>query len=51
MTVEPASWRIDQSKYDRYGEQFNPVERMKILGVLRVLAGILTGWIRGRFRR
>ena len=33
MTVKP-SWRFDQSKYDRYGEQFNPVERMKILGVL-----------------
>lgn len=25
---------VDVEKYDRYGQQFNPVERLKTLGVL-----------------
>ena len=28
------TFRIDKSKYDRYGKQFGPVERMITLGVL-----------------
>ncbi len=28
------TFRIDKSKYDRYGKQFDPVQRMITLGVL-----------------